>query len=182
MKKVYIVLTQTGTILSRAVKLYTGKQYNHASIALDEDLEELYSFGRVNPYNAFVGGFVKEGINIGTFKRFYNTKAQVYSMDVTDEQYEAIKYNIYDIRDKKDDYTFNFKGILFAAVNYKYSGENRFYCSEFVKYVLEQSNVNTKALPSIIRPEDFRNLDNMKLCYEGLLRDYTKESSVFKKF
>ena len=55
MKKVYIVLTQTGTILSRAVKLYTGKQYNHASIALDEELEELYSFGRVNPYNAFVG-------------------------------------------------------------------------------------------------------------------------------
>ena len=64
MRKVYLVLTYTGTILSRIVKLYTRKEYSHVSIALDENLEEMYSFGRVNPYIAFIGGFVHEGIDV----------------------------------------------------------------------------------------------------------------------
>lgn len=182
MKKVYIVLTQTGTILSLAVKLYTGKQYNHASIALDEDLEELYSFGRVNPYNAFVGGFVKEGINKGTFKRFSNTKAKIYSMEVTDEQYEAIKENIYDIRDRKDCYHFNFLGIIFAGVNKNYERKNRFYCSQFVKHVLDEGNVNTNKLPKVVKPQDFERLNNLSCIYEGLLKNYTKESAIVQRY
>ena len=74
MKKVYIVLAHTGTILSRIIKIVTGAEYTHASIALDEDLDKMYSFGRKYSYIAFIGGFVKEGSNIGTFKRFYNTE------------------------------------------------------------------------------------------------------------
>ena len=52
-RKVYIVLSQTGTVLSRILKLYTRSPYNHSSIALTEDLEVMYSFGRLNPYNPF---------------------------------------------------------------------------------------------------------------------------------
>ena len=64
LRKIYIVLTYTGTILSRIVKFYTGKEYSHVSIALDENLEEMYSFGRLHPYVAFIGGFVHERINV----------------------------------------------------------------------------------------------------------------------
>ena len=67
MRKVYLVLTYTGTILSRIVKFYTKKEYSHVSIALDENLEEMYSFGRLNPYVAFIGGFVHEKID----KRYF---------------------------------------------------------------------------------------------------------------
>lgn len=84
MKKIYIVLTYTGTILSKIIKLYTKKEYSHVSIALDQDLKYMYSFGRLNPYNAFIGGFVHEEIDKGTFKRFKNTKSLVYDINVTD--------------------------------------------------------------------------------------------------
>ena len=40
--KVYIVISQTGTILSRIIKLLTRKNYNHASISLDKELNEMY--------------------------------------------------------------------------------------------------------------------------------------------
>lgn len=63
MHKIYIVLTYTGTLLARIVRFYTRKEYSHVSIALDENLNMMYSFGRLNPYNAFVGGFVHERIN-----------------------------------------------------------------------------------------------------------------------
>ena len=70
MKKIYIILTHTGTILSRIIRHWTKDEFSHISISLDKDLEEMYSFGRLNPYNAFVGGFVREGLDKGTFARF----------------------------------------------------------------------------------------------------------------
>ena len=77
MKKVYIVLTHTGTTLSKIIKSYTKDEFSHVSISLDEKLNEMYSFGRLHPYNPFWAGFVHEAINKGTFKRFSNTKARI---------------------------------------------------------------------------------------------------------
>lgn len=71
-KQLYIVISQTGTLLSRILKQITGAEYNHASISLSRDLERMYSFGRRHPYNPFWGGFVIESPRTGTFKRFRN--------------------------------------------------------------------------------------------------------------
>ena len=60
MKKIYIMVSYTGTILSNLIRMYTGKEYTHVSISLDIKLHEMYSFGRIHPSNAFVGGFVRE--------------------------------------------------------------------------------------------------------------------------
>ena len=88
MKQVYLVLSYTGTILSKIVPFYTKKEYSHVSISLDKDLKKMYSFGRLNPYNAFIGGFVHESLDEGTFKRFYKTETTIYEVDITDEQYD----------------------------------------------------------------------------------------------
>jgi len=60
MKKIYIVISQTGTILSKIIKLVTKKEYNHASLSMEGSLEKMYSFGRKDPYNPFIGVFVIE--------------------------------------------------------------------------------------------------------------------------
>lgn len=44
MKKIYIILTHTGTLLSKIIKMYTKDEYSHVSISLDSELEEMYSF------------------------------------------------------------------------------------------------------------------------------------------
>ena len=41
MKTVYIVLTQTGTLVSKCLKAITGKPYNHSSISLDISLNDI---------------------------------------------------------------------------------------------------------------------------------------------
>ena len=38
MKKIYIILTHTGTVLSTIIKYYTKDEFSHVSIALDADL------------------------------------------------------------------------------------------------------------------------------------------------
>lgn len=45
-KDVYIVLTGTGTTFSGFIKWFTKADLNHASIAFDSELREVYSFGR----------------------------------------------------------------------------------------------------------------------------------------
>ena len=91
MKEIYIVLTHTGTALSNIVKYYTKKKYTHVSIGLDLDLKELYSFGRLNPYNPYKGGFIHEEINKGTYARFKNTISAIYSLKITDKQFVKIE-------------------------------------------------------------------------------------------
>ena len=174
-KKIYIIVTYTGTILSKIIKQFTKAEYSHVSIALDEKLEKMYSFGRLNPYNPVWGGFVHEGINIGTFKRFKNTIAKVISIEISKEQYEKICTIIEMINRNKKHYNFNIIGLFAVGINKKIQRINTFYCAEFVKYVLEQANVDL-GLPSLIKPEDFKNLDNTqkgKLEYVGKLKEYT---------
>lgn len=171
MKKIYIVLTYTGTILSKIVKMYTRKEFSHVSIALDEDLKQMYSFGRLNAYNPFIGGFVQEGIDRGTFKRFKKTKTRIYSLQVENEQFDRVVGVINNIKNNKYDYKFNILGLIGVVIHFKLKREKCFYCAEFVKYVLEQSEI-VYDLPELVKPEDFKDIDNLDVVYTGSLREY----------
>lgn len=181
MKEIYIVLTYTGTIPSKIIKYYTKHTYSHVSISLDRGLNKMYSFARLKQYNFLVGGLIKEEIDKGTFKRFKNTITQVYSMKVTEEQYEKINKIIEIMYSKKEKYKFNMIGAILISLNRKYEKEDRFYCAEFVKYILGEAGVNIEMVPELTRPEDFRKLNNLGLIYEGLLREYNLEQTKPEK-
>lgn len=172
MKRIYLILTYSGTILSHIIKIYTRDEFAHVSISLDEELNQMYSFGRLNPYNPFIGGFVHEGINIGTFKRFRKTQTAVYSIMISDEQYKKIKETIKLIRECPIAYKFNIIGLFGAGFNIRIHMRHSFYCAEFVKYLLEKARVKNN-LPEIIKPEDFKRLDNIRLEYKGSLCEYS---------
>jgi len=177
MKEIYIVLTYTGTILAKIVKFYTRQKFSHISISLDKDLNEMYSFGRLNPYNPFIGGFIHEHIDKGTFKRFKNTQAKIFSVEVTEEQYEKLRKNIEEMQAESEKYKFNIIGLFAVAFHKKIRAKNSFYCAEFVKYITEKSDINYN-LPEIIKPEDFRRMKHKEEIYEGLLRNYNLEKRL----
>ena len=171
MKKIYIILTHTGTALSKIIKGFTKDEFSHVSIALDIELKEMYSFGRLNQYNPFWGGFVHEYIDKGTFKRFYKTRAKVYSLEITEQQYESIKNYIEQIKNNKENYKFNIIGLFAAGFHKKIKKQKSFYCAEFVKYVMEKADIKSD-LPDIVKPEDFKNIKGLQEIYGGLLRKY----------
>lgn len=172
-KSIYVVLSQTGTMFSKALKFFTRAEYNHASISLTPTLEKMYSFGRLNPYNPFIGGFVEEGKNIGTFKRFYKTTAMVLEFKVSQEKYNAIQYFIEYFKNNKKQFHYNYWGVVFACIRKYHTSSKRFYCSEFVKTCLETFNIeNAKELPRIIKPIDFLKMNNKNIIYTGFLQNY----------
>lgn len=178
MKKVYIVMTQTGTLLSRVIKLYSGCEYAHVSLSLDKNLDEMYSFGRLNPYNPFWGGFIHEEVNNGTFKRFKNTVAGIEEIEITDEQYDNIKNIIKNMTERINPYRFNILGLIGAGFNISVHMKDHFYCAEFIKYLLEASGTNIN-LPKIVAPDDFMSIKNAKMIYVGKLSEYREKMTDF---
>ncbi len=176
-KPVYIVVSQTGTILSRILKCITRKEYNHASISLSEDLNIMYSFGRKNPYNPFWAGFVKESADFGTFKRFSNTKIIVLKLLLTAKEYIDICQFINFMEKHPKSYGYNYLGLYLAAFKIPFTSKKRYYCSEFVKDVLVKYNVEgASELEKIVHPMSFLSMPNSETVYCGKLKDYkTKE-------
>ena len=171
MKQIYIILTHTGTMLSRIIKGYTRDEYSHVSVALDSELKEMYSFGRLHPYNPFITGFVHEYIDKGTFKRFKKTMTRVIELEISEEQYFKLRELIEKMQIQKEKYKFNLLGLFAVGFNIKRKKENYFYCAEFVKYAFEESDIHMD-LPELIKPESFKKMHIGKEVYTGLLRDY----------
>ena len=173
MREVYIVISYTGTYVSKAIKLCTKNDYTHVSIALDKNLDELYSFGRIYSYTIAPAGFVQEGIDVGTFKRFKKTKVVIFSKEVTDEQYKKIESMIRQMEKEKGKYKFNYLGMFAVRLGKKIARTNYFYCAEFVKYILNKGGVDTSSLPNLTKPQDFMSLEGTELIYEGYLTGYS---------
>lgn len=176
-KTIYIVLSQTGTVLSRVLRLFTRAEYNHVSIALDENLDYMYSFGRTNPYNPVIGGFVSESPKFGTFKRFYKTQVVILSVLITTEQFDKLKSCMEEMLEERKTYKYNYLGLFLAAVHIRYSSVRRYYCSEFAKEILTRFGIiSAGTLPQIVKPIDFLCLgdtDRCKVIYCGNLQEYS---------
>ena len=178
---VYIVISQTGTLLSRLLKLVTKAEYNHASISLVPDLNTMYSFGRKNPYNPFRAGFVTESARFGTFKRFSQTRIVVLDVAVSEEQYLALQRRINTMMTLKKHYHYNYLGLWLAGLRICYRQKRCFYCSEFVRDLLEKQDIlDAGQMEPIVQPIHFLSLPTAQQIYTGLLRDYRFVRPAFR--
>ena len=172
MRKIYLIFTHTGTILSKIIKNFTKNEFTHISISLDSKLERMYSFGRIYPHIAFIGGFVKENPKEGTFKRFYKTVTEIYELEITEEQYKKIEEIIKTFNEHRKEYKFNVLGLFMVAINKSRKKEKTFYCAEFVQYVFDKAQIDISYLPEVIKPQDLKKTKNIKRVYKGRLNEY----------
>ena len=172
-KSVYILLTDCGTLLTKTIKQYTAAPYNHVSLSLDIELNELYSFGRKVPRNPLYGGFVKEDVYCGTYRYFPNTKCVVFKLRVTDDQWARIKQVIRFFRETEHLYSYNLIGLFGIVVNHPVELRNAYFCTQFVAEVLKRSGVQLWDKPSaLVTPNDFLQHPAFQTIYEGKLYDY----------
>jgi hypothetical protein len=178
-RNIYILLTDTGTWFSRLIKLYTKAPYNHASISLDDNLEELYSFGRKVYYNPLSAGFIKEDLNQGVFLYKKNTKCILYKIAISENQYEEIFQKIDQFKCFPQHYRYNLLGVMGIALNKRIVRENAFTCSQFVASVLTASGIYAfEKYTELITPEDITKIPQLQFIYEGKLSDYQQDKTT----
>lgn len=169
-KKIYIILTRTNTILSRLIGFINEDEYTHASISLDRELKQMYSFGRKYSYNPFIGCFVKENLNEGVFGRQNNLYGLVMEIQVSREQYGKVENLINGFILNNNLYKYNYIGLLNCLLNREFCNDNRFLCSEFVYYILNISNIVSFDKPgNLVRPQDLLNIKG-RVVFSGNLK------------
>ncbi len=173
-REIYIVVSQTGTIFSLVLKFVTGAKYNHSSISLDKTMHTMYSFGRKNPYRVLPGAFVKESPQYGTFKRFKNTEVKVVKLTVTEDQYQKLSSQLSYMWRNREEYHYNYMGLIWGMFHKNRKRESYFYCSEFVADLLEDCGiVAPDTFGDVVKPIDFLKLPGIEEIYQGKLQKYS---------
>ena len=181
MKSIYIVLSQTKTYPARAIRFYTHEPYAHASIAFDEGLEEMYSFARRGIYNPFNAGFIREYIDKGIFGRYGSTSCSIFRLQISEQQYDSIRNEIEIFNQNKDTYSYNYLGLIGAAFNIPIQSKQRYFCSQFVAYVLEQSGIEIfDKNYALVKPRDIRINPYLATVYEGRLSKYRTHKKKYQ--
>lgn len=170
---VFIVLTHTGTVLSKCIKSYTRAEYTHASLSLDRELNELYSFGRKNPSNPIYAGFVKEDIHNGLFSNRPNTICTVLELKVSRREYTQIQKQIRLMKERSNDLSYSLMGLFGIMFNTPIERENAYFCSQFVSATLQRAGITLfEKAPTLTTPNDFLHCQQLTVVYEGLLKHY----------
>jgi len=169
-KDVYIVLTGTGSLLSQTIKLFTRAPLNHASIAFDSRLDEVYSFGRKNVSNPFIGGFVKENYADPFFHR---ADCAIYRYQVERQQYEAMYGYVNKMMANRERYKYHLLGLVGVLLNKNFARPDAFFCSQFVACVLEKTGLRPLKKPSyLVTPGDLEQSFSNDEIFRGKLSEY----------
>ncbi len=172
-KCIYIMISKTSTLPSNVIKMWTKQPYAHTSLALDIELNEMYSFARKKLKNPFNCGFISEDITTGVFGRDVNTTCRVGRLRITNTQYRNLIKILDKFKQNKAFYKYNYIGILGVVVNKAVERKYNYFCSQFVYHVLQKSGIELfDKKPGLVRPEDFRVWKDLELVYEGKLVDY----------
>ena len=175
MKTIYILLTRSGTILSRLVQIFTADPYTHASISFDYALQPLYSSARKNGETMFPAGPCTEVFHRGFYYKHRNIPCALYELEVSDEVYDAARAEAQRFAKNSDLYSFNILGLILCRLNIPFHRKDKYFCSQFVAEILDRSQA--LELPkdtSLMKPMDYTRLPQLRCCYRGLLRDLVK--------
>ena len=167
MKPVYILLTTTGSPMSKAIRKVTGDDYTHASLSFDLKMDEIYSFN--------LEGFVKESLDMFK-KKFGNIKMGVFCAMVPEEGIKLMKDKIKYFQDHVKDFSYNAIGLLGVILNTPIISNTKLFCSEFVDNMLKLGEVDaTNKNSALVRPQEFAQTNVIFKLFDGRIDDYSKK-------
>lgn len=173
-KYVYVVLSSTGTIVSRTVRFLFRDRYTHASISIEPDLSVMYSFSREYIYFPFYGRFRAEKTDQGFLAKRTSIPARVIALPVSDAQYEMVKHRIEHFTQNRLRYGYNYIGLFLNIIGIAYAPQKRYTCSQFVSETLAKCNIASFDRDfSLIRPIMLANLKG-DVVFEGNLKEFRR--------
>ena len=111
MKYIYIVISQTHTGFAGTIRRFGKIKYNHAAVALDEQMTQLYAFARPKHHALLLGRLVHETLFRYTLGKHSFVDVMIFRIPVTEDQYAWVKDTIYRIKNDKA-YIYNLFSVL----------------------------------------------------------------------
>ncbi len=170
MKNIYIILTQSTSIMSRLIHHFTGETYTHVSIAFNDNINSMYSFARKYASLPLPAGLVEEHIDRGFYKNQQNIPCMVLTLSITESEYFALKTKLYNMFSNSHKYKYSIVGLLLCKFNIPFEIPKHFFCSQFVAKLLNDCEiVALPKQPTLMHPTDFLEIEELTPLFSGKL-------------
>lgn len=178
MKSVYLLLSRSSTCFSRLVHLVTRDEFTHISLSLDRELAQVYSFARRTPYFYFPAGLVEERLDRGIYLKNSDAPCALYELPLPEEVFSRVETRLVEMLSHAEDYRYSVLGLVFLELDIAHERARHYFCSQFVGSLLQESGaLALPKPPSLMRPNDFQILPELKLLYRGPLSQCVKVQS-----
>lgn len=182
MKQVYILLTRTGTVPARIIHAFKGGTFTHTSLSLTPATDCLYSYARRKIKNPFKAGLIVENIHTEVFAQYPDCHCALYCITVSDQAYECMQREITYFLNNYKKAKYNFLGLIPLAMGIRIRRKFKLTCSQFVALVLEKSKeIELPKDPYLMLPNDFSDINNIQLIYDGTLKNCTVSIPIHAK-
>lgn len=131
----YILFSSTPYRIGSLIRRVTGERYNHVSLSLREDLEELYSFARRYEKTPFCGGFVTEHPS-RYHKNGRVADVQLCRLPLRDDQYLSLQSQLDDMCSQNKHYLYNYFSAAAAPLHRRIPVRDAYTCVEFAVKIL----------------------------------------------
>ena len=159
-RKIYILLTKFYGSGSRALTLFSGNYYTHASIGLDEDMNTFYSF--------VVKGFMIEKITRYLKPGREPFPVKLYEISVPEDVYYRIKHKIDFFVAYKSRMHYTMLGVILSVLCIPYQRKYTYFCSQFVAEVLKSVDiVPSHKNSALYLPGDLSTVPGVRLLFVG---------------
>lgn len=181
-KYLYVVLSQTTSVVARSLKKVLKNQYTHMSLSFNKELTPMFAFARLEKENPFVGGPNTEELSDYFFgKPNYDIKIKVYKIPMNEEQCERAKAFIMEVFNDKEGYRYNWLEPLEVLFKKPVKIYKTYVCSAFVYDVLKTAGLHyDKELIYFISPEKLGHSLSRYLYYSGPIMGYPHFNKVIK--
>ena len=174
---IYVIFSATPYRIGRIIRSVTTANYNHVSIALDEDFTQMYSFSRRYYRTPLYGGFVKESLSRFCVKG-KQTPIHVFKIPTTQERRRAIEERISKMLAQQDMYLYNHLSVLLTPFKRQVKIPNAYVCVEFCVDILQQAGIN-------VRKDKYYSLSDLERvltpysAYTGLMPESTDYDQAY---
>lgn len=175
MAAVYFMISATHTRFARLIRRFGGTRYNHASIALDPELKELYAFARPNKNAVFLAHLIHEQLFYYSRGKYPCINVVIFKIDVSQEQYDEIRNIIHEVQEDRE-YVYNLFSVLTYPVTRGFGVHKAFSCIEFAIYLLVKLGICPAGELYRYKPDDLLRILEPYVWYTGNLLEYTGES------
>lgn len=170
-KNIYIVISRTPSKFASVIRKAMKAEYNHASIALDEDLNQIYAFARYKKNIPAVAGLVLEHPSRFTLCKDDEVKIKIFKIPVTESEYDTIKNTIDKILVDKE-YQYNLFSALTFPLSKGFETYKAYTCVEFVMNMLVIAGIKLDKPTWAYQPQELVEILEEYEVYTGRLLDY----------
>lgn len=183
---IYIVLSQTTSVVAKSLKKVLKNEYTHMSLSFHKDLSKMYTFARVVRENPFMGGPTTEKLQDYFFgKKNTTLKMKVYRIPITSEQKQKAIQFIKTVFTDTEGYRYNFLQPLEVLFKKPVPIYKTYVCSAFVYQVLKEGEIfHSDELQYFVTPERLGEALRDHLFYSGPIYSYPyfdKRIAEFKR-